>query len=282
MHRRFRFLVHSRARQRLATLVWDADPKTKPKRRCIAALQKRIRALLMLNVLYEDNHCLAVDKPPGLSTQAPPGVPSLELEVRAYLKEKCHKPGNVYLGVPHRIDRPVSGVVLFARQTVSAQRLAEQFRNRQVRKVYWALVEPPALGEGPPEQGTWEDWLVKVPQHARSQRVEPGTAGAKQALLRFRRLLTCDAGTLLEIEPQTGRMHQIRIQAASRGWPVRGDELYGARLQFGPLAIGLHAQTLVFLHPVRFEPVTVTAPLPRLWQAHLPPPLAGEFTGEVE
>src|SRR5437016_975553 len=111
----------------------------------------------MLRVLYEDNHCLAVDKPAGLSTQAPPGVPSLEIQVRAYLKDKYQKPGNVYLGVPHRIDRPVSGVVLFARQTTSAQRLAEQFRNRQVRKVYWALLEPSITGEWPPEEGTWED-----------------------------------------------------------------------------------------------------------------------------
>src|SRR5437867_2063162 len=94
-----------------------------------------------LVVLYEDNHCLAVAKPAPLLTQGPPDVPSLEALVKAYLKEKCHKPGNVYLGIPHRLDRPVSGVVLFARQTVSAQRLAEQFQNRQVAKLYWAIVE---------------------------------------------------------------------------------------------------------------------------------------------
>jgi 23S rRNA pseudouridine1911/1915/1917 synthase len=240
----------------------------------------------MLNVLYEDNHCLAVDKPAGLSTQAPPGVPSLELQVRAYLKEKYQKPGKVYLGVPHRIDRPVSGVVLFARQTVSAQRLAEQFRDRQVQKLYWALVEPSATGEVPAEEGTWEDWLVKIPQQARSQRVEPGTPGAKQARLRYRRSLVGEAGALLEIEPETGRMHQIRVQAASRGWPVRGDELYGARLPFSPegepRAIGLHARTLVFLHPVRYEPVTVSAPLPDLWRTHLPHLLAADSTVPVE
>src|SRR5919201_6509651 len=94
-----------------------------------------------LAVLYEDNHCLAVAKPAPLLTQAPEGIPSLEAQVRAYLKERYHKPGRVYLGIPHRLDRPVSGVVLFARQTRSAQRLAEQFRSRRVQKVYWAAVE---------------------------------------------------------------------------------------------------------------------------------------------
>jgi 23S rRNA pseudouridine1911/1915/1917 synthase len=244
----------------------------------------------MLTVLYEDNHCLAVDKPAGLATQAPLGLPSLEALARAYLKEKYHKPGKVYLGVPHRIDRPVSGVVLFARQTTSAQRLAEQFRERQVRKLYFALVEPSPTGELPPEEGIWEDWLIKVPQQARTERVESGTPAAKQALLRFRRVGVCEAGALLRIEPQTGRMHQIRIQAASRGWPVRGDEVYGARLPFGPTpteagtarVIGLHARALVFLHPIRYEPITVAAGLPAFWQVHLPPALAAELDGPVE
>src|SRR5262245_12754810 len=107
----------------------------------------------MLTVLYEDNHCLAVVKPAGLATPAPEGYPSLETLARAYLKAKYHKPGRVYLGIPHRLDRPVSGVLLFARQTVSAQRLAEQFRDRQVKKVYWAVLERSLTGELPPEEG---------------------------------------------------------------------------------------------------------------------------------
>src|SRR4051794_16435543 len=133
----------------------------------------------MLTVLYEDNHCLAVVKPPGLATQAPPSFPSLESLARAYLKAKYHKPGHVYLGIPHRLDRPVSGVVLFARQTLSAQRLAEQFRDRQVKKLYWAVLERSAAGELPPESGAWEDWLVKVEGQARTECVPPGTPGAK-------------------------------------------------------------------------------------------------------
>src|SRR5262245_2535390 len=113
----------------------------------------------MLHILFEDYHCLAVNKPAGLLTQAPPGIPSLEAIVRAYIKEKHHKPGNVYLGIPHRLDRPVSGVIVFARNTKAAQRLAEQFQNHQVEKVYWALVQ----GEPAQEVDTWTDWLRKLP-----------------------------------------------------------------------------------------------------------------------
>src|SRR5262245_36005109 len=119
-----------------------------------------------LEILYEDNHCIAVPKPAPLLTQAPEqaGIPSLEAMVRSYLQERYHKPGRVYLGIPHRLDRPVSGVVLFARQTKSAQRLAEQFRNHQVEKVYWAAVE----GDIHPDEGRWEDWLKKIQEESRT------------------------------------------------------------------------------------------------------------------
>jgi 23S rRNA pseudouridine1911/1915/1917 synthase len=212
-----------------------------------------------------------VAKPAALLTQGvPPGIPTLEAQVKAYLKERYHKPGNVYLGIPHRLDRPVSGVVVFARNTKAARRLAEQFRERQVCKVYWAAVE----GEVQPPEGRWEDWLRKLSEEARSEPAEPEAPGARQAILRYRRLGPCDGGTLLELTPETGRMHQLRLQAALRGWPVRGDQLYGARLPFGPPAelprdrmIALHARSLTFLHPIRFEPLTVVAPLPAAWQA---------------
>jgi 23S rRNA pseudouridine1911/1915/1917 synthase len=220
----------------------------------------------MLTVLYEDNHCLAVAKPPGLATQAPHGLPSLEALARAYLKAKYNKPGNVYLGVPHRLDRPVSGVVLFARQTTSARRLAEQFRDRKVKKLYWAVLERSPSGEVPPEEGAWEDWLVKVPDLARAERAEKGAAGAKDASLSFRRLAHDEEGALMEVMPHTGRMHQIRVQAAARGWPVRGDFFYGARLPFGDGVIGLHARSLTFLHPIRFEPIEVVADPPQPWK----------------
>src|SRR5262249_52812306 len=223
----------------------------------------------ILQILYEDNHCLAVAKPAPLLTQGSAGsIPSLEVQVKQYLRERYHKPGNVYLGIPHRLDRPVSGVIVFARNTKAARRLAEQFQTRQVTKVYWAAVE----GEVRPGEGTWEDWLLKLPEEARTERAGPEAPGARHAVLRYRCLQPWAGGTLLEFLPQTGRSHQLRIQAALRGWPIRGDVLYGARLPFGPAAelprdriIALHARSLTFLHPIRYEPITVTAPLPPAW-----------------
>src|SRR5262249_9050937 len=167
-----------------------------------------------------------------------------------------------------RLDRPVSGAVLFARNTKAARRLAEQFRERQGQKVYWAAVE----GEGQTAEGTWEDWLLKVKEQARTERVTPETPGARHAPLRYRRRRSGPGWTLLELAPETGRMHQLRVQAAVRGWPVCGDVIYGAQRSFGPAAdlprdrvIALHARSLTFLHPIRYEPLTVVAPLPVTW-----------------
>lgn len=238
---------------------------------------------LPFTILFEDNHCLAVSKPAPLLTQGVPGgIPTLEAAVKAYLKERYHKPGNVYLGIPHRLDRPVSGVVVFARNTKAARRLAEQFQNRQVAKVYWAAVE----GDVQPAEGVWEDWLRKIAEEARSERAAPGTERAKQAVSRYRRLLAGVEATLLEVRPETGRMHQIRVQAAARGWPVLGDELYGSRRPFGTpaalprdRAIALHARSLTFLHPIRYEPITLTAPLPAAWRGL--PFAFGELPGAV-
>ncbi len=223
-----------------------------------------------LVVLYEDNHCLAVAKPAPLLTQGvPPGIPTLEALAKAYLKERYHKAGHVYLGIPHRLDRPVSGVVLFARNTKAAQRLAEQFQKHQVVKLYWAVVE----GNVEPSEGRWSDWLLKLLEEARSTHVSSETPGARHAVLDYHRMNAGPSLTLLEVRPQTGRMHQIRVQAAERGHPVLGDMLYGAKQPFGPPAalarervIALHARSLTFLHPIRFEPITVIAPLPEYWQ----------------
>ena len=226
---------------------------------------------MSLSVLYEDNHCLAVCKPAGLLTQGVPGgIPSLESQVRDYLKVKYHKAGNVYLGIPHRLDRPVSGVVLFARSSKAAARLAEQFRERQVEKVYVGLVE--ITGGAPPETGEWHDFLRKIQAEARSEIVNAETPEARSASLRYRRLGQTDQLALLRLEPLTGRMHQLRLQCASRGYPITGDELYGAREFFGPPSevardrgIALHALDLTILHPIKYEPITITAPLPDYW-----------------
>jgi len=223
-----------------------------------------------VSVLYEDNHCLAVNKPAGLLTQGvPAGIPTLEADIRAYLKSTYSKAGNVYLGIPHRLDRPVSGVVLFAKTSKAAQRLAEQFRDRQVTKIYWGIVE----GSIVEPEGEWRDWLRKIQNESRSVRAEPGEEGAKEAVLRFRRLQDVERGTVVEFILETGRMHQIRLQASLRGHPLWGDEAYGSTQSFGAPAelsrdriIALHARRLTFLHPIRYEPVTVEAELPPAWQ----------------
>lgn len=225
--------------------------------------------MLSPTILFEDTHCLAIAKPAGLLTQGvPTGLPSLEHWAKLYLKAKYGKPGNVYLGVPHRLDRPVSGVVLFARNSKAAARLAEQFRQHQVTKVYWAIVQ----GTVPPPEGTWEDWLRKFPDQARTEVVKADAEGAKCAVLDYRVIQPVPQGTLLELRPKTGRMHQLRVQAATRGHPILGDETYGATIPFGPPAelprdrvIALHARSLTFLHPIRYEPVTVAAPVPPYW-----------------
>jgi 23S rRNA pseudouridine1911/1915/1917 synthase len=232
-----------------------------------------------LEVLFEDNHCLVVNKPAPMLTQAPAGVPSLEALAKDYLRTKYGKVGNVYLGVPHRLDRPVSGVVVFARTSKAAARLAEQFRDRGVVKVYWGLTE----GTPVPGEGEWRDSIRKVPEESRAEVAEAGSDGAKLAVLRYR-VLKAQAGhgsgdpsygsksTLVEFTPETGRMHQIRIQACQHGHPLLGDSVYGSKLAFGPSAesprdriIALHARRLTFLHPIRFEPIGVTAPLPPVW-----------------
>ncbi len=222
------------------------------------------------DILCEDGPVLAVNKPAGVITQgAPRGVTGLIDLVKEYLKVKYDKPGNVYLGVPHRLDRPVSGVVVFSRNSKCAARLAEQFAQRQVRKIYWACLErPPAE-----DSGELTDWIYRIPDQPRVEIAATGSAGAKQAVLTYRTLDRHKGRALVEVEPQTGRMHQIRIQFASRGCPVVGDLQYGAKSTFGGAtsldqeggAIALHARSLTLLHPIRYDPLTITAPLPAMW-----------------
>lgn len=222
-------------------------------------------------ILYEDGPVLAVNKPAGLLTLGAhdPAIPTLERQVRGYLKHKYHKPGNVYLGIPHRLDRPVSGVILFARNSKAAGRLAEQFRERQVEKIYWGIT----VREPEVPSGSLTDWLLKEPDKAHVHVVPPETPDARQAVLHYRVVGTTPLGTLLEIELETGRMHQIRVQLAARGWNILGDVQYGAeRLLLNPEPadptmnpIALHARQIKFLHPVRYDAVTVVAPLPETW-----------------
>jgi len=230
-------------------------------------------SLLSEQILFEDHHLLVVNKPAPLLAQAPPGVPSLEAMAKAYIKAKFQKPAGVYLGIPHRLDRPVSGVVCFARNTKAAQRIHAQFQEHRVRKVYWALVE----GEVRPDADTWEDWVRKLPEQARMERAAEGEPGAKLAMLGFRVLERLQGTTLLELAPLTGRMHQLRVQAAWRGHPVLGDLAYGSTQPFGPPAastasprdrvIALHARSLTLTHPFAREELTWVAPVPDYWPA---------------
>lgn len=219
-------------------------------------------------LLYEEGPCLVVNKPPGVLTQAPPGIDSLEVRIKTFLKQRDDKPGNLYLGVPHRLDRPASGVIVFARHSRATRRLGEQFEHRTVRKVYWACVS----GQVQPAEGTWEDYLRKIPEQARAEVVPSDHPEGRVAVLHYRTLAVFDWGAWLEIELETGRTHQIRIQTASRGYPILGDAHYGSAASFGPAyederlrAIALHARSLTFRHPMTREIVTVTAPLPEAW-----------------
>lgn len=227
---------------------------------------------LELDVLYEDNHCLAVSKPAGRASAHFQGSePTMDLLAKAYLKAKYGKPGKVFLGVVHRLDRPVSGALLFARTSKAAARLSEQFRQGSIEKVYWAVVE----GEVQKPAGTLEDWLLKNEALRRVEVAEPRDKGARQSLLHYQRLGSRGGLTWLEVRPQTGRTHQLRVQLAHHGHPIYGDSKYGSIHTFHP-AIGLHARSLTFLHPVRYEPITLTAEPPREWRRRFAYLLTGE------
>lgn len=224
-----------------------------------------------LDVLYEDNHCLVLNKPAGWPTTHFDGTEeTVDRLAKAYLKEKHGKPGNVFLGVVHRLDKPVSGVLLFARTSKAAARLSEQFREGMVEKVYWAIVEAPAK---PTDRGPWafadsgalEDWLKKDDPTHRIEVVPPHTPGAQFARLLFSVRGRHDGLTWLELRPHTGRKHQLRVQLASRGRPIYGDAKYGSDRPFGH-AIALHARRLTFLHPISREPITLTADVPKFWR----------------
>jgi 23S rRNA pseudouridine1911/1915/1917 synthase len=225
-------------------------------------------ALPELEILYEDNHCLAVAKPGGaLSTHYQGREDTIDREVKRYLKEKYHKPGKVFLGIVHRLDRPVSGVLLFARTSKAAARLAEQFREGTVEKVYWAVTE----GRLQRSAGTLEDWLKKNTHTGRVEVVEPRTRAARLALLHYQKRAEHGGLSWVEVRPQTGRTHQLRVQLAHHGQPIYGDVKYGSvytplSSRGGEGAIALHARSLTFLHPVRYEPITLTAELPRSWR----------------
>jgi RluA family pseudouridine synthase len=221
-----------------------------------------------IDILYEEGPVLVLLKPAGLLTQAPPGIDSLEWRAKRLLKTRENKPGNVYLAIIHRLDRPVSGAIVFCKHVRAARKLSQQFEDRMVKKRYWALVE----GQPSDERGTWTDYMRKIPGEAKSEIVERGHPEAQLAILHYTVKERSALGAWLEIELETGRTHQIRLQCSARGLPVRGDTLYGAQTPFGPdtlderaKGIALHARLLAFRHPMTQALVEIEAPLPEYW-----------------
>lgn len=220
-----------------------------------------------MTVLYEDNHIIAVNKTCNEIVQGDKtGDTPLSEMVKAYIKEKYHKPGEVFLGVTHRLDRPTSGVVLFARTSKALTRLNAMFQSHeQIRKTYWAIVQ------GAPKvlEARLENWLTRNEQLNKSFIAKPGAKDAKQAILYYKTLVKGDHYTLLEVNLETGRHHQIRCQLAAIGCPIKGDLKYGAKRSNPDGGICLHARQIEFVHPVSKQNICITAPVPEdaLWRA---------------
>ena len=222
----------------------------------------------MIEILHEDNHCLAVNKPAGMLSQGDStGDPSLLDVVRDYLKVAYAKPGNVFVGLVHRLDRPTSGVVLLARTSKGAARLSEQFRDGLVEKTYLTIAE----GAWPDDSGEWSDWLIKDERTNVVSTARAGGAGAQLARVAYRVVGRRRGLITLELRPTTGRGHQLRVQLASRDLPIVGDRKYGATSRLialdGQPRIALHARELRFKHPTRPEHLTIEASIPADWPA---------------
>lgn len=219
-----------------------------------------------MTVVYEDNHVIIVNKSSSEIVQGDKtGDKPLSETVKEYIKEAYAKPGNVFLGVVHRLDRPVSGLVLFARTSKALPRLNDMFRNGEVRKTYWAIVK-----DAPPQpSGTLEHWLVRNEKQNKSYAYDREVPNSKKAILNYRVIGRSDNYYLLEVDLKTGRHHQIRCQLAKMGCPIKGDLKYGAKRSNPDGSISLHARCISFTHPVSKKPIEAVAPVPEdnLWQS---------------
>ena len=222
-----------------------------------------------MRIVYEDRHLIIVSKNSGEIVQADKtGDSPLSDAVKEYLKEKYHKPGNVFLGVPHRLDRPVQGLVVLAKTSKALSRLNDMFRQGLVRKTYWAITK-----ETPPEmEATLTHWLVRNERQNKCYAYDHEVRDGKKAILHYRVIGHSDNYTLLEINLMTGRHHQIRCQLAKIGCPIKGDLKYGARRSNNDGSISLLARKVAFTHPVSKEEICVEAPIPDdvLWRALVP------------
>lgn len=218
------------------------------------------------DILYEDNHLLAVNKRCGDLVQPDPeGNSALENEIKEFIRVRDAKAGNVFLGVAHRIDRPVSGAVLFAKTSKALVRLNEMLRNGEIHKRYWAVVE----SRPEKEEDELTHYILRDGRSNRSYAYDKPKGDAKLSRLRYKVLACGDRYTLLEVELLTGRHHQIRAQLSKIGCPIKGDLKYGAKRSNAGGGISLHSRSMEFVHPVRREPVRIVAPVPQddnLWR----------------
>lgn len=218
-----------------------------------------------MDVLYEDNHLIIVNKAPSEIVQGDKtGDKPLSELIKEYLKEKYHKPGNVFCGVTHRLDRPTSGVVVFAKTSKALSRLNEMFRNGEVDKTYWAIVK----NRPPKDEDTLIHYLIKNEKTNKSTAYDSEKPNTKKAILHYKLIAASQKYFLLEVDLETGRHHQIRCQLAKIGCPIKGDLKYGAERSNPDGSISLHARTISFVHPVSKQQIHVVAPVPNdtLWK----------------
>ena len=219
-----------------------------------------------MKVLYEDNHIIVINKAAGEIVQGDKtGDASLCDTMKQYIKEKYAKPGNVFIGLPHRLDRPVSGIVVFAKTSKALERLNRMFSEGAVKKIYWALTK----GKPTPVEADIDSWILRNEKMNKSFSYPKEVKGAKRALLHYRLAAASQNYNLIEVELKTGRHHQIRCQLSSIGCPIKGDLKYGAQRSNPDGSISLHARYIEFTHPVSKEQIAITAPLPsdKLWQS---------------
>lgn len=221
-----------------------------------------------MQILYQDNHIIAINKQPSDIVQGDKtGDEPLSERVKHYIKSEYNKPGEVYLGTTHRIDRPVSGVVLFARTSKSLARLNEMFKNKEIKKTYWAVVK----NKPPNEAGNLVHYLKKNQEKNKSYHYNNEVKDSLKSELDYKIIAKIDTYYLLEINPHTGRHHQIRVQLAAIGSPIKGDVKYGYGRGNKDASIHLHARQVSFIHPVKKEPLTIIAAPPNevVWNAFI-------------
>lgn len=215
-----------------------------------------------MDILFNDNHILAVNKPPGILVQGDStGDESLFKHAKHFIKQEYNKPGNVYLALLHRIDRPASGVVLFARTSKAAGRLSQQLRENQMQKIYYALLEGKVK-----ENGKFVDYIMR---RQVTSYISPTSNEGKYSTLIYERKTIINNQSLVKIKLQTGRHHQIRVQFSHRSYPIVGDFRYGSTCKFPERSIALHARSIEFHHPTLGKKITITADFPSNWNTYM-------------